>query len=317
MDYKEKYIKYKTKYLELKNANINNQIGGGKKDYGLALYDFSTNNFSYSGKNINKKSIFQCASLTKQVFTIIAFKMIQNNKLDFDKTIYDYLSPIELNMFSINEYFDKRYKKITIKMLLTHTSGLPNGRPDNPLSFTPGTSYKYSGNGFNLLQKIVEKIEKRTLNEIYEDYKMKKSSFIFESKFNKNLALPYDGDNTEKKFRNDNLQPFSAWSLYSNLEDYVNFIKDNKDIIKLMSKEQFKINKDISVGIGCLLYDDNIWQYGDNRFYRNILLYNPSDNTGFISLSNNTHGWSLVKDKIPDKIKKFLISEYKRDNLFD
>lgn len=37
----------------------------------------------------------------------------------------------------------------------------------------------------------------------------------------------------------------------------------------------------------------------------------------FISLSNNTHGWSLVKDKIPDKIKKLLISEYKRDNLFD
>jgi len=29
MDYKDKYIKYKTKYLELKNMNINNQIGGG------------------------------------------------------------------------------------------------------------------------------------------------------------------------------------------------------------------------------------------------------------------------------------------------
>jgi len=29
MDYKDKYIKYKTKYLELKNMDINNQIGGG------------------------------------------------------------------------------------------------------------------------------------------------------------------------------------------------------------------------------------------------------------------------------------------------
>ena len=26
MDYKDKYIKYKTKYLELKNTNINNMI---------------------------------------------------------------------------------------------------------------------------------------------------------------------------------------------------------------------------------------------------------------------------------------------------
>ena len=31
MDYKDKYIKYKTKYLELKNIDINNQIGGRKK----------------------------------------------------------------------------------------------------------------------------------------------------------------------------------------------------------------------------------------------------------------------------------------------
>jgi len=31
MDYKDKYIKYKTKYLELKNIDINNQTGGGKK----------------------------------------------------------------------------------------------------------------------------------------------------------------------------------------------------------------------------------------------------------------------------------------------
>ena len=28
MDYENKYIKYKTKYLELKNMNIKNQIGG-------------------------------------------------------------------------------------------------------------------------------------------------------------------------------------------------------------------------------------------------------------------------------------------------
>jgi hypothetical protein len=31
MDYKDKYIKYKTKYLELKNKN--NMIGGGNDNY--------------------------------------------------------------------------------------------------------------------------------------------------------------------------------------------------------------------------------------------------------------------------------------------
>ena len=72
--YYNKYLKYKSKYLELKN---NDMVGGGK-DYGLALYNFDINDFSYSGKKINNKSIFQCASLSKQVFTIIVLKMIQN-----------------------------------------------------------------------------------------------------------------------------------------------------------------------------------------------------------------------------------------------
>jgi hypothetical protein len=180
----------------------------GNENYDLALYDFKTNKFNYFNK-INKKSIFQCASLSKQVFTIIVIKMIQNKKLDFKKTIYDYLTTTELNMFNINEYFDARYKQITIKMLLTHTSGSPNNTRDILLSFNPGSGYNYSGTAFNLLQKIIEKIENKTLNEIFYDYKMKYSSFIFEKKFNKHLALPYDGNKTDKKFRNDLLQPFS------------------------------------------------------------------------------------------------------------
>ena len=38
MDYRDKYIKYKTKYLELKNKDINNQTGGGKKDFQFILF---------------------------------------------------------------------------------------------------------------------------------------------------------------------------------------------------------------------------------------------------------------------------------------
>jgi hypothetical protein len=42
MDYQDNYIKYKTKYLELKKninnqigGNINNQIGGSKNNYNI------------------------------------------------------------------------------------------------------------------------------------------------------------------------------------------------------------------------------------------------------------------------------------------
>ena len=39
MDYKDKYIKYKTKYLKLKDIDLNNQIGGGN-EFSNKMYNF-------------------------------------------------------------------------------------------------------------------------------------------------------------------------------------------------------------------------------------------------------------------------------------
>ena len=41
--------------------------------------------------------------------------------------------------------------------------------------------------------------------------------------------------------------------------NYVKFINNNLDILKIMATEQFKINKHISVGIGCMLYKNYIF----------------------------------------------------------
>ena len=55
---------------------------------------------------------------------------------------------------------DDRYKKITARMCLTHTTGFPNWRwfeADKKIKFKfdPGTRYSYSGEGLYLLQYYV------------------------------------------------------------------------------------------------------------------------------------------------------------------
>lgn len=293
-----------------------------KNNMNLAIYNFTDNAYKYDGnsrpnKKINKNTIFECASLSKQVFAYIALKMVVNKKLSLDKTIYEYLTKNELNCFGINSKFDKRYEKITIRMLLSHTSGLPNNNRDNLLEFNPGTKFKYSGNGFFILQRIIEKITGKTLNEIYNDYGFKNSSFIYEKKFKNKLAGRYDG----KKYEGVNINfklPVSFGSLYSNLEDYVKFLimlKEDKKVLNLMMEKQIKITKDIYTGLGVFLFNGYLWQYGDNWFFKNFLYFNPNDNKGFISLSNNTKGWDFID--IPDEIKKFLIEEYKNKDLFN
>jgi hypothetical protein len=53
MDYKDKYIKYKTKYFKLKNIDIHNKIGGGKK-----LKNKKNKNKNTLMNNISMDSIF-------------------------------------------------------------------------------------------------------------------------------------------------------------------------------------------------------------------------------------------------------------------
>ncbi len=78
---------------------------------------------------------------------------------------------------------DARAASLTARILLTHRGGLPNWRsrlnlaagsyselfaPDDRLEFVvdPGTEYRYSGEGYVLLQRIVEEMTGRSLNEL-------------------------------------------------------------------------------------------------------------------------------------------------------
>ena len=270
-----------------------------------ARYTFKTDTFDYTNE-ITKKSIFECASLLKTVFTIISLKLLTNKQLE--ESIYNHLTEDELNCYGINAKFDKRYHDITLIMCLNHTSGLPNNKPLQRLKFKPGTDYNYSGNAFVLLQRILEKKEGKPLTEIYTKMfpKLKNSQYMYLDKFNKNMTLPYDGDKTDKKFIRHIDRPVCSYSMYSNLEDYIKIIKDNTAILSRMKTPQLKINKDISVGIGCLLYKNYIWQHGDNQYYKNFLFYDPDNNIGFINLSNNIKGWKLISKELPKPIIEFL-----------
>lgn len=124
---------------------------------------------------LSKKDLFELASVSKQ-FTAMTIMLLQEKgQLQYDDEVEKYLSI--------------PYKGITIRQLLTHTSGLPdyqaimdahwdkskvagNGdilsylnRYAPPVLFEPGTKYNYSNTGYVLLASIVEKISGRDFIE--------------------------------------------------------------------------------------------------------------------------------------------------------
>jgi len=114
------------------------------------------------GLPLTPDSVMTSASLSKAAFATVVMKLVQQGKLDLDKPVEQYLSaPLSDYRRYTDLKGDDRTKKITLRMLLSHTSGFPNWRSftdDQKLHifFDPGTRYAYSGEGIDLAQLVVE-----------------------------------------------------------------------------------------------------------------------------------------------------------------
>jgi len=152
---------------------------------------------------LTEDTVMAGASFSKAVFSYLVMQLVDESLIDLDKPVTQYL-PKPLPEYP--EYrdlaTDGRHIQITAKMLLSHTSGLPNLRQLNDdhklnINFEPGSRYAYSGEGIQLLQFVVETIMKRPLGDlmrerVFEPLGMTRSSMVSESRFENDLANGYD-----------------------------------------------------------------------------------------------------------------------------
>ncbi len=100
-------------------------------------------------EKVNEQTIFEAGSMSKPLFAYFIMKQVEKGILDLDKPLYEYLPYQDIA-------YDDRYKLITARMVLCHTSGFPNWRNDKlDIKFTPGTAFQYSGEGYQYLAKVV------------------------------------------------------------------------------------------------------------------------------------------------------------------
>lgn len=225
---------------------------------------------AYGTRNLKEKQPleishnFYAASLSKPLFAFIVMKLVNEEKIDLDKPLVEYLeNPIYSYEFQ-HDYenykdlkTDKRYEKITARMCLSHTTGFPNWRylgesginMKNPLEieFDPGTFYSYSGEGIQLLQFVVEQITKKGLEELAQEYvfkpfEMNMTSFLWQEKFDRNYAVGHYKKRKTLKRRKRNVE-YAAGSMDTTPEDYAKFIQAmlaQKGLSENLYKEFFK-----------------------------------------------------------------------------
>lgn len=149
------------------------------------------------------ETILWGASLTKGVFAAYVMTLVDAGFIDLDKPVWQYLGkPLP----QIDKYKDLagdvRWRRITARHLLSHTSGLANfasqeGDGKMHIHWEPGTRYGYSGEGMNLLQLAVETRMGKPLNalmdqRIFAQLGMEHSSLTWKPEFASNVATGYD-----------------------------------------------------------------------------------------------------------------------------
>lgn len=147
-------------------------------------------------REVQPDTIFGAASLSKPVFAYLVLKLIDKGILSrpgesvasgLDRPLHEVLSLKKFfhdNGKQLSEVDIERAKKITPRMLLSHTSGLGIDA-SAALSFAPGTEYAYSGTGLEYLQKVIEKQTGKSLEDLAQEHifdesamDMKHSSFV-------------------------------------------------------------------------------------------------------------------------------------------
>jgi CubicO group peptidase (beta-lactamase class C family) len=162
---------------------------------------------------MDRETTTWAASITKSVFATYVMQLVERGEFSLDEPIARQL-PKPLNEYE--PYREKAWEivndpawpAVTPRMLLAHTSSLANFATMEPdkkmhLRFRPGTQFLYSGEGFNLVQFVIEQKKQRLLDELMRDaifvpLGMERTGIIYQDKFEANVADRYD---TEEKFR--------------------------------------------------------------------------------------------------------------------
>jgi CubicO group peptidase (beta-lactamase class C family)/pimeloyl-ACP methyl ester carboxylesterase len=182
----------------------------------------------------NAQTVFRGASLSKPVFAYLVMKLAGEGVIDLDKPLVQYLDrPLPEFPDYRDLKDDDRYRLLTARIILSQRSGFPNWRVMNPgrrldFKFTPGERFKYSGEGYRLLQMVLEQITRKPFNDlagekVFGPLEMANSSYLWERRFDGNFAVDLNTD-LGPLIQRTKTVPNSAGSLLSNAADYAAFL---------------------------------------------------------------------------------------------
>lgn len=212
---------------------------------GVAIALLSKRNLAWSaqygvtsisnGRPVTEDAMFEACSMSKPVFACLVMKLVELRKLDLDRPLVEYLDPSSLRGQPLHD-------RITARMVLSHTSGLPNWRKGEeesdgplPVMFEPGSKFGYSGEGMYYLQQVVERVTGKPLDilaegMLFRPLGLRHTSFVWTEGLDSLIAAGHDSAGGFLR-KTRYVHPNAAYTLYISASDYARFLLEiiNRD----------------------------------------------------------------------------------------
>ncbi|MEM6704753.1 MAG: serine hydrolase [Acidobacteriota bacterium] len=270
---------------------------------------------------VEAETVFEAASLSKPVFAFAVLRLVERGELDLDRPLAELLPYPRLEQ-------DERYRKITARHVMSHTSGLPNwGGDPLQMNFAPGDRFNYSGEGFVFLQKTVEKLTGLTLDEVvrrevFEPLEMTLSSYIWQERFEELAAARHGSRGQISPLRREETGNAAA-SLLTTAGDYARFLEavlapklltaKQRDLMlgRVTSLEgawgsnaeaKAKLGWGLGWGLDPVGSGEAFWHWGDNGDAKAFVWVDPGTGRGFVYFANSGDGLSVAPAIVEETI---------------
>ena len=272
-----------------------------KNAFGMA--EIATN------RKLNVESSFYLASVSKQFTATCIMMLKEQGKLGYDDTLEKYFPD-----------FPDYVKSVTIKHMLTHTSGIANHynlgiyKPgltnqdvyetlikQEQLNFVPGSQYEYSNGAYVMLALIAEKVSGMPLHafmekHIFKPLDMSRSLVYHEGTPEiENRAVGY----TETGTLNDyEILTTGAGGLFSTVEDiykwdmalYTDVLVSQATLEEAFTPITLSTGEVSNYGYGWGIIENNgkksVLHTGSLSGYRTVFRRNLYDKSGYVMLTN-------------------------------
>jgi CubicO group peptidase (beta-lactamase class C family) len=270
---------------------------------------------------VDENTIFEAASLSKPVFAYAVLQLVDAGVLSLDTPLSKYVPDHVKD--------DPRAASITVRHVLSQSSGLPNWRGKaNPLKtyFQPGERFSYSGEGFLWLQQVVEAVTGESFNSVmarlvFDPLEMRRSSYVWRADFEADYARPHDAKPTPGDKRRPT-RPKSAATLHTTAADYARFLQAvlsgarlkpetakqwlapqvrlRQHCIECLSTDGQDADQHVAWGLGWGLEPDagSFFHWGDNGQFKAFVAGSLADRSAVVVFTNGYNGMAIMPDVI-------------------